>query len=276
MNQRRPAWGPWLGLAVLVLVFARDLRAWIQYGLNSDLYSYTLLVPALVAVVICPRWFILLPGIVWMAIILILGGGSSAPALDYVRLYACATLVIVLLAGWRGRTWLASHLFPLALLYLAVPLPAVAEHAANQLLQQGSAILADLLFQMSGVPSYRSGFSLALPGLDLVVTESCSGIRSTLVLLLVAAAGGYLLLVHPLHRLLMVALVIPLGMLRNAIRIFTLGWLTVQVDPGFIRSSLHRRGGPLFFLFALGLLLALFVLLRRRETRFEKECMHEG
>jgi len=67
----------------------------------------------------------------------------------------------------------------------------------------------------------------------------------------------------------LVAVVIPLAIVKNAFRIVGLSLLANYVDPTFItNSALHRSGGiPLFFL-ALVVLLSLAWLLRRVEKRF--------
>ncbi len=42
-----------------------------------------------------------------------------------------------------------------------------------------------------------------------------------------------------------------LGIVRNAFRIFVLSELCVHVNPNFIDSPLHHRGGPIFFALSL-------------------------
>ena len=61
----------------------------------------------------------------------------------------------------------------------------------------------------------------------------------------------------------LVAFVIPLAVLRNGFRIFTIGWLCIEFGPHMIDSFLHRRGGPVFFAASLVPLFALLWWLRR-------------
>ena len=49
------------------------------------------------------------------------------------------------------------------------------------------------------------------------------------------------------RRALLVAAVIPLGLLRNALRILVISLLCVHIGPHMINSVIHRRGGPFFF-----------------------------
>jgi exosortase/archaeosortase family protein len=57
--------------------------------------------------------------------------------------------------------------------------------------------------------------------------------------------------------------VIPLALLRNGFRIFVIGQLCVHIGPEMINSSIHRHGGPLFFILSLIPLFLLLIFLRK-------------
>jgi len=63
----------------------------------------------------------------------------------------------------------------------------------------------------------------------------------------------------------LVALVLPLGVLRNAFRIVVIGLLCVNIGPHMIDSAIHRRGGPLFFALSLIPLFLAAMWLHRQE-----------
>ena len=65
----------------------------------------------------------------------------------------------------------------------------------------------------------------------------------------------------------LVAFVIPLGILRNGFRVFVIGMLCVYVGPHMIDSPIHHRGGPVFFTLSLVPLFLLLWWLRRGEQR---------
>jgi exosortase/archaeosortase family protein len=67
--------------------------------------------------------------------------------------------------------------------------------------------------------------------------------------------------------LLFVVLVLPVSVVKNAIRIVTLTLLSIYVDPGFLRGSLHHDGGFVFFLLALAILFPILLLLQKSEGR---------
>jgi len=118
---------------------------------------------------------------------------------------------------------------------------------------------------------YREGTRFTLPGVTIGVAPECSGIRSTLVLFMTGLLAAYFFLRRSDSKLILTALLVPLGILRNAFRIFTLAQLAVHVDPDILNSSLHHRGGPIFFTVSLAPFFLLIWALRKREVRLEKQ-----
>ena len=106
------------------------------------------------------------------------------------------------------------------------------------------------------------GLAFQLPNVTIEVAPECSGIRSSLVLFITSLVAGHLLLERPWQRALLTLLVIPLGILRNAVRIVTIGWLCTHHGPEMIHSAIHHRGGPFFFAISLVPLLAMLVIFR--------------
>jgi exosortase/archaeosortase family protein len=99
------------------------------------------------------------------------------------------------------------------------------------------------------------------------VAPECSGIRSSFVLFITSLVAGQLFLRSSWKRALFALAVIPLGILRNAFRIVVIGELCVHVDPGFIDSPIHHRGGPVFFAISLIPFLLLLYYLRKTDVR---------
>ena len=106
----------------------------------------------------------------------------------------------------------------------------------------------------------------ALPGMIIEVAQECSDIRSSLVLFITSLVAAYLFLHSPWRRLVLVAFVIPLGILRNGVRIVVIGLLCVHYGPQMIHSVIHRKGGPFFFALSLIPLFLLLWWLRRGEA----------
>jgi exosortase len=174
-----------------------------------------------------------------------------------------ATACAVLLGGRNLRTFL----FPIAFLILTAPLPLALERGVESFLQHASAEASFVLLKLSGIPLLREGTIFILPGITLEVARECSGIHSTLVLFITAILAGQFFLRTTGGRITLAASVIVLGILRNAVRIFTLAQLTVHVDPNIIFSRLHRNGGPIFFAASLIPFFLLLWFLRKLEQR---------
>ena len=156
-------------------------------------------------------------------------------------------------------------LFPLCFLLWVVPFPDFLLNPIVTLLQQGSASAARLLFLAAGIPVVQHGTLVHIPGLTLEVAPECSSIRSSLILLVTTMVLAQLLLRSFWRTALVVAVVIPLSVAKNGLRIFVLGVLATRVDPSFLTGRLHRQGGIIFLLVALAAIVSLLWMLRRGE-----------
>jgi exosortase/archaeosortase family protein len=124
-----------------------------------------------------------------------------------------------------------------------------------------------MYFNMAGTTLVRHGTVFELPGIVLAVAQECSGIRSSWVLFITSLLASHLFLNTPWRKFVLVAFVIPLGILRNGFRIMVIGLLCIHVGPHMIDSVIHRRGGPVFFALSLVPLFLLAWWLRRQEQR---------
>ncbi len=141
--------------------------------------------------------------------------------------------------------------FPALFLLFMAPIPPSIVKMLETGLQHASAELSYRLIVLSGIPVFRSGTDFLMPGVAFSVNRECSGIRSTLVLFICALLAGHIFLRTSWRRWVLSLIVIPLGVARNAVRILVLAVLCVRVDPSYIRSPLHRSGGPVFFILSL-------------------------
>jgi exosortase len=164
-----------------------------------------------------------------------------------------------------GRQAFRAAIFPLFLLFLIIPIPIDVMDKAVLELQKGSADISYFLFKLVGVPVFRDGFRFSLPGVDIEVAAECSGIRSSLSLFLSSLLVGHLTLESGWSRAAFTLLTIPVVIFKNAVRIVTISWLGVYVDPGFFHGNLHRYGGLPFSLLAIVILFFVLVALRKTE-----------
>jgi exosortase len=164
-----------------------------------------------------------------------------------------------------------AALFPLLFLFLMAPIPDLVLDRIIWLLQKGSADMAFLLLKAANVPVQRQGMVLGLPGIDIEVARECSGIHSSLVLFIVSLVLGHFFLRSGWRKILLAVLACLVAVAKNGLRIFTLSTLRIYVDPSVLNGDLHRRGGILFFLLALGLLILIVLWFRKSEKSMPNE-----
>lgn len=184
------------------------------------------------------------------------------------------TLMIAMLAVlWVGGFLLfygpesfRAALFPLLFLGFMIPIPKTLLDGAILFLKTGSTETVADLFTLTGTPHYREGFVFSLPNVVIEVADECSGIRSSIALLLTSLLAGHMFLKSGWKKILLVIAILPIAIVKNGIRIVSLSLLATYVDPEFLTGQLHHEGGIVFFLLALVMLAPLFVLLRNSET----------
>ena len=146
-----------------------------------------------------------------------------------------------------------------------VPFPDFVLNPIISLLQRGSAATAHLFFAMAGVPVAQKGVMLHIPGLIIEVATECSSIRSSTMLLVTTMVLAQMLLRSPWRKALVVAVAIPLSVVKNGLRIFVIAMLATRVDSSFLTGRLHRQGGIIFFLIALVAIFLVLWTMRRGE-----------
>ena len=196
------------------------------------------------------------------------GLGLGLNANDYTTLVVFSAIMIF----WGGfiiafGTWSARRaVFPLLFLLFMAPIPGFLMDHFISALQVGSTEVSYLLFQIIGVPIYREGFSFHLPGLSVEVAKQCSGIRSSLALVITVLIASHLFLRTAWRKWVLILAVFPITIIKNSIRILAITLLAAYVDMSFLtRGWLHQSGGILFFLPALFLLGGLLFALRKSE-----------
>ena len=159
--------------------------------------------------------------------------------------------------------------FGLLFLLFMVPLPSFLLDAVIGFLQRSSTEATEVLFSLLGVPVFRQGFVFRLSNFTIHVAEECSGIRSALSLFVTSLVTGHFFLRSTWAKMGLIAVVVPLAIVKNAFRIVGLSLLANYVDPTFITDSAwHRSGGIPLFLVSLVVLFSLAWLLRRSERKF--------
>jgi len=177
-------------------------------------------------------------------------------------------LVLLWVSGFAflfGQAALKAAYFPFLFLLLMVPIPTFVLDRIIFFLQEIYAWITGSFFDLVGVPALREGLVFHLAKVNIEVAKECSGIRSSMALLILALLVAHFQLKSLLNKVVFVISGLFMMILKNGVRIATLTLLAVYDDPGFLFGRLHRQGGVVFFLLALLLLWPLLLFLRHRE-----------
>lgn len=274
-----------LGLLTLVLAacFGKSLYHLIQFAMSSQFYSHLPMVPFISAYFVwinkheipaggSPRraWAIVpavIGGLLLAAFWMLSSAHAKLSIADVLALQISSFLMFFAAATvfCLPSSVLRSLLFPLGMLAFMIPFPDVLTNALETFFQHTSAYAAAAMFTLTGTDMILDGLVIKLPGITLQVAPECSGIRSSLVLFITSFIAGKMFLKSTAHRALLSVFVIPLAILRNGFRIFTIGMLCVHVSPDMIHSPIHHKGGPIFFALSLIPFFAVLWYVRRRE-----------
>ena len=272
-------------LGILCGAFALYLRELAAFAAHSQVHSYILLIPLVTAYLIYIRWKHLSRELSssWGYALLSAAAGTGALLAsqyfvdlgqnDYMTLIALSFFCFVI-AGtflFLGSKWARSAMFPLFFLAFMIPLPEAAVDLLENASKEASAEVANWLFLISGTPFLRNGTLFQLPGITITVAKECSGIRSSLVLVITSLLAANMFLHTTWRRALLVCAVIPLGLLRNGFRVLVISLLCVHIGPDMINSVIHRRGGPVFFTLSLVPLFAMLWLFRQQELKRQQD-----
>ena len=280
VRNRRVWFGSWIFLSLLF--FARPLMLFVRLSLSNDDISYAFVIPFIsVLILFIERrkifldlsidrelgGCILILSVTTAVASRLLGGVS---AVDLQLSGYILSLVLFWLAGFAlffGRAASKAGCFPLVFLFLMVPPPNFLLDRIVYLLQAGSARITGTLFDLFHVPALREGFVFHLARVDIEVAKECSGIRSSMALLILALLATHFTLKSFWKKALFLACGLFMMILKNGIRIAILTLLAMYVDPGFLYGKLHHRGGIVFFLIGLVLLLPVLLFLQRSERK---------
>jgi exosortase len=156
--------------------------------------------------------------------------------------------------------------FSLLLLSLAIPFSTPLLHEIVHLLQAGSAQIVAIIFNLLGVSYVRSGFVFDLGSFSIEVADECSGIRSSIAVLILALLAAHIYLRRFWKQIVFIAASLVIMIVKNGIRIATLTLLSIHVNPGFLSGRLHHQGGFVFFLCGLILLAPVLWLLTEKNA----------
>ena len=162
---------------------------------------------------------------------------------------------------WGGSVLWALR-FPLLFLLFMVPMPGVLLLSISFKMKLLAATLATHVLHLFGLPAVQAGSTIHVPGISVVVDDTCSGLRSLISLIALSTLWTSLMppQTRPWHKLTLVAASVPIALVANMLRILTLVLLSAIYGPKVADSFIHYGSGLVVF----GVAIAALAWLSRR------------
>lgn len=187
-------------------------------------------------------------------------------AYDFISLEALGVYGAMLALAYRLAGWpaLRHNIFPFFYLGFLVPPPGWLIDQATAPLRTLVSIVATGILEPFGYPIMREGVTLFVGSYQLLVEDACAGMNS--IVGLTAITLFYIYLLHKAswrYALLLVALIIPVAIFVNILRVIALILLTYYYGDGVAQGFLHVTTGIVLFTLALAGMFGLDWLLQR-------------
>jgi exosortase D (VPLPA-CTERM-specific) len=184
------------------------------------------------------------------------------------------TVRISLILFILGATWLVYGpevlkvlRFPLAFLFLMVPIPGLIYRSVTFPLQLLSSRLSVEALHLAGISAFREGNVIELGPLTLQIAEACSGLRFIFPLLTMGFIFAYTGKKPLWKQWLLVAAAIPIALLANVFRITGTGLVSLSWSPEAAQGFFHTFSGWVAFMLCFSIFLLLNLFLARLPGR---------
>ncbi|HEX7331484.1 MAG TPA: exosortase [Pyrinomonadaceae bacterium] len=288
----------WQGIAIgfaIAFAYATVLSKLFRDWWNDENYSHGLLIPLIIGYILWAQRDKLArvpvnSSLLWGGAAILFASFALWAGVAGAELYTQRLSLILLLAGITVYFWgfklLQMLLVPLALLFLAMPIPAIVFNKIAFPLQLFASRCAVWSMSMLGIPVLRQGNIIELKPLNsfdtkkLEVVEACSGIRSLMTLLTLAVVFAYF--THTPNdndkpgtrfgwlksywfwrALIIVGSAVPIAILTNAFRVSGTGVLAHYYGTAVADGFFHSFSGWAIYIVAFILLFGIGMILDR-------------
>ena len=160
----------------------------------------------------------------------------------------------------------------LFLIFMA-PLPMSWYLPMAQSMQSLAAIVSEKLLMIAGVPVFREGYILQLPEFTMEVGAACSGLRSLMTVIALAAVISFFGTDRSRWYRWAIVIVSPLvAVAANCIRVVLTGFIAIAIDPKFAQGVYHEAGGMVMVGISALLIVGIASLLRRIDQPVHAIC----
>jgi exosortase len=266
-----PSKGFRLSLAVALFIGSIALLYWpvlaklVSDWSRNENYSHGFLIPPLAAYLVWERWGRLkttpcsssLAGLfVVVGSLLVLLVGLLGAELFLSRIAFIGVLIggVLYVLGWQHLRLLA---FPLGVLLLMIPIPAIIFNQIVFPLQLLASQAGEVALSTAGIPVLREGNVMILANTTLEVAEACSGIRSLVSLLTLAIVFAYFTDPRGGVRTAIALSAIPVAILANALRVAGTGIAAHYYGTSAAEGFFHSFSGWIVFIAAMAMLFVI-------------------
>lgn len=271
---------PWWHIVLLLALFA-VIYGPVLFGLvddwnHDDNYSHGFLVIPISAFLIWQKrktlreipfstcnWGLLL--LFGSLVLLLIGVAGAEYFSTRVSMVGVLAGIVLYLTGWRftREIW-----FPIAFLLFMIPVPYILYYSATFPLQLFGSKVAAFVIGLLGIPHLRQGNIIHLPdNYSLEVAEACSGLRSLVTLMALAALLAYWTQNSKIKSVILFLSAVPIAIGANVFRITVTAVGAYGISRKIAEDFLHELSGTIVFLFSLVCLLILSSILRATKWR---------
>jgi exosortase len=192
-------------------------------------------------------------GIMVLGSVLVLLAGLLGAELFLSRIAIIGVLIggVLFILGWPHLKMLA---FPIAVLLLMIPIPAILFNHIVFPLQLLASRVGEMSLSAAGIPVLREGNIITLANTTLEVAEACSGIRSLVSLLTLGIIYGYFTDTRTSIRVLVALSAIPVAIFANGLRVAGTGIAAHYYGSAAAEGFFHTFSGWFVFIAAFAML----------------------
>ena len=181
-------------------------------------------------------------------------------AYDFISIEAFGLFIVFLTCFYRkyGFTAMWRNFFPFLYLGFLVPPPGWLIEKFTTPLREFVSYISTEGLQALGYPIVREGITMYIAQYQLLVEDACSGMNS--IVGLTAVSLFYIYIMHKAswrYSLFLIAMIIPVSILANIIRVVILILLTYYGGDAVAQGFLHSTAGIALFAVALALVFAI-------------------
>ena len=257
------------GLLCFLAYFPTFLWMWERWFTSDSYYSHGILIPCVSAFLIWQKRHVLRnlkkEHAPWGLGLFIAGMVVHLLSLLLQVYFTSAFSLILVLSGFilyvYGKSVLKEVLFPLLFLGFMVPLPLIAIVNISFQLKLFSAKMAAVILNWASIPAIQEGSYIKMPHANVIVEDVCSGLRSLIALIALAAVFAHQMKAGVVKKLIVFFAAVPIAVFANTFRIALLAMVGELWGTGYLSGFIHGVLGILTFIIAFVLLFTLEKLL---------------